>query len=670
MVKIKYSGLVFLLTIVSTIVHSQVILDSIVIKADKRVPGTAIFTPDRSKIIIPITGENDPLKYIYQLPGVSSGVEGSSALFVRGGNSGNNRIELDGVPFYDAGHLLGLISSFPSGIIETITFRKGGHSSSSGDYSASVTEIKSKSYPDGHSMSLSPFFIGGISSGYISKPNNFSYLASVRYSPSSLVWRAVKNITSIENVDLKPSSGDLFFKLNTCFLKKHNITAGVFYGDDKISFTQNEVNMDMKWRNKAIFGNWTYRPMNWLSIDWKNYYLQYSNSQRQNTVNDLREFELLKMREYIKEFSSIFKIKIDYRNFYLLAGAEFKRRNINVENMWFSNNLTENMPAYFSDINYETDKINIMAGIRHNIYTKGMTDYHFNFMFFPNDRYGFEITYDKMHQSTHIAEGAPAGWKEFIVPASDSLPSEMSRQYYAGGFYSGKRTKLTLGVFYKKQNNVTSFRRPSDMFLTDLSQWNKILSLGEGSSRGIESSFNYLSRRISVNINYTLSKSDRHYSDLNRGNPFPFQYDRRHILSVLSIYTIRETSKLRQFANINISYTSGGNSTIPVASYGASELPFIGYLENDGFITDLTEYYLQYTLLNPTVNGFKMPDYCRVDVGYNLLWKRDKYKTELNIGIANLFNRRNASMIFYHKGNWKQLAIIPFTPHIGLNVSF
>lgn len=64
------------------------------------------------QVVSPL-GEGDAIKLIQTLPGVSTGAEGSSAIFVRGGNMGNNLMTLDGVPVYGISHLLGLTSAIP-----------------------------------------------------------------------------------------------------------------------------------------------------------------------------------------------------------------------------------------------------------------------------------------------------------------------------------------------------------------------------------------------------------------------------------------------------------------------------------------------------------------------------------------------------------------------------
>ena len=45
-------------------------------------------------------GEGDPVRWSQGLPGVTTGADGSSAMYVHGGNVGNNLFSLDGVPVY------------------------------------------------------------------------------------------------------------------------------------------------------------------------------------------------------------------------------------------------------------------------------------------------------------------------------------------------------------------------------------------------------------------------------------------------------------------------------------------------------------------------------------------------------------------------------------------
>ena len=64
------------------------------------------------------------MKALQLLPGVQSGGEGQSGLYVRGGSPDQNLILLDGVPVYNASHLFGFFSVFNADAIKDVTFDK------------------------------------------------------------------------------------------------------------------------------------------------------------------------------------------------------------------------------------------------------------------------------------------------------------------------------------------------------------------------------------------------------------------------------------------------------------------------------------------------------------------------------------------------------------------
>ncbi|MCK9300572.1 MAG: TonB-dependent receptor plug domain-containing protein [Bacteroidales bacterium] len=674
MVRIK-SIIIFVLCIAFSLeMHSQIILDSIVITAERPRAGALIYTPDFTKKMISLTGENDPIKFLFFQTGVSTGVEGTSSLFVRGGNNGNNRIELDGVPLFDSGHLMGLISSLPADIISEITSQKGGLPASRGDFTSSLTRISTKTLPEGHSVTISPFFAGAFSSGYILKQKKISYLAAGRYSPLGLLWKGVKAVGIADNIDLKPVSGDLFLKFNVPFSSKNNLSAGIYYSHDHVSQKDRNVNMAVKWGTRFAYGTWDFKPYHWLSFESKAYFHKYHSAQSQFSYLENIWEKLLSIDEEIGEFSIGVKGEVNYKNFTLITGFEHKEREFDCAGTLVRKKSSDNATAVYAHLYYVNRFLSINAGMRYTHFLKGMNDYHVAISGNPTNNFGIELTYDKIHQMTHLAEGGLVAWRDFIIPAYDLLPPELCTQYYMGGYYSGtvSRTifKVTLGAYYKKMENVTSFSRAADLFFTYFNNWHDVLKIGRGTSKGFECSFSVTSFKFTANINYTLSKTDRIFEEINDGKSFPFQYDRRHVLNAIGSFSVLEKAGKKQTANINISYTSGGYATLPVARYEATELPFMGQLVNDGSLTEMTQYHLHSLLLNPSINGFHLPAYFRIDVGYNFMWKGNKSEIELTTGIANILNRRNASLIFYSNGYWRQLSVIPIMPTIGIKVSF
>ncbi|HRX11936.1 MAG TPA: TonB-dependent receptor, partial [Draconibacterium sp.] len=67
-----------------------------------------------------LLGEPDVLKVIQLLPGVQSGTEGTSGIYVRGGGPDQNLFLLDGVPVYNASHLFGFFSVFNPTAVKTV----------------------------------------------------------------------------------------------------------------------------------------------------------------------------------------------------------------------------------------------------------------------------------------------------------------------------------------------------------------------------------------------------------------------------------------------------------------------------------------------------------------------------------------------------------------------
>ena len=76
--------------------------------------GTVKLNPVALKIVPVLFGEQDVLKTIQLLPGVTASSEGQSGFYVRGGGPDQNLILLDEAPVYNASHLMGFFSVFNS----------------------------------------------------------------------------------------------------------------------------------------------------------------------------------------------------------------------------------------------------------------------------------------------------------------------------------------------------------------------------------------------------------------------------------------------------------------------------------------------------------------------------------------------------------------------------
>ena len=103
----------------------------------QRETGATLTTPEHIRATASPLGEGDALRWVQSLPGVATGADGTSAFYVRGGNSGGNLLTVDGIPIYGYSHILGITSVLPSDVIGSAGFVKGGFGGAQGNFSSS-----------------------------------------------------------------------------------------------------------------------------------------------------------------------------------------------------------------------------------------------------------------------------------------------------------------------------------------------------------------------------------------------------------------------------------------------------------------------------------------------------------------------------------------------------
>ncbi len=104
--------------------------------------GTISITPS-SVSHVPALGEPDVLRTVQLMPGVNARNDFSSGFNVRGGESDQNLILLDGYPIYNPFHLGGLFSTFLDETVGSIDLLTGGFTAPYGGRLSSVLDVTS-----------------------------------------------------------------------------------------------------------------------------------------------------------------------------------------------------------------------------------------------------------------------------------------------------------------------------------------------------------------------------------------------------------------------------------------------------------------------------------------------------------------------------------------------
>jgi len=94
---------------------------------------------------LPVVGDKDIFRSLQLMPGIETGLNGSSGINIQGGASSNNLVLLDGMTLYHIDHAFGLFSAFNNDAIEDIRIYKGAYPAQFGGRVGGILELTSKS---------------------------------------------------------------------------------------------------------------------------------------------------------------------------------------------------------------------------------------------------------------------------------------------------------------------------------------------------------------------------------------------------------------------------------------------------------------------------------------------------------------------------------------------
>lgn len=666
------------------------------------------YTPVQVRSLVTVLGEPDVMRYVGTLPGVTQGIEGTMGFFIRGGNNGNNRLELDGVPVYGATHLFGLFSSFHPDIVRDVEFRSGGLSASSGNLLSAlslITTIQPDTQKYQGSFALSPYMLSTSVEGPINKKLSFQFAGRVSLLAAEykILHKTLHKILN-ENLDsdldfkgdVKPWVTDWYFKLYYHPHERKSFTLSGYVSNDyfkyrwpKGEWITNSIRLswgnevirlgwehqvsDYCWVKTMIYGNHFYAEQKWTSqrdIDLPEDLLM-KNDRIRTTIY---EIAFQKKAQYAKKRWAI-EAGIEGKYQYFEPAVKSVQTTIERGEMKIGDKPNAGTFALFGEAKYNYKLLQLKLGVREAVFlTDGQkfftTDLHFSSIVNFIRGWGLELDYDCLSQHQHIMEGLPVGWSlDMIVPANRLLPPEKAHQIYLGSFYHHGFFYVSAGGYYKKMKHLASYKNASNVFGVKNSSWEDEVCEGEGESYGMEARAEKRGAYWNAALSYTLSKTDRQFDEINGGRKFPFRFDRRHVLNLTGRILIKTKEKKQQYLNLGLAYASGHYLTIPQGMYKGVLPP---YWEQGlvGWVPQKMQDLAYSRELMGDINAYQMTDYFRMDIGYSFQKQGKHHFRELTIGLYNIFNRRNPYLLFYDDNKWKQLSIMPIVPSIQWTIRF
>ena len=680
--------------------------------------GTVSVPVAQIKALPALLGEVDVVKALQLLPGVQSGSEGSSGMYVRGGGPDQNLILLDGAPVYNASHLFGFFSVFNADALRNVQLVKGGFPARYGGRLSSVLDINMK---EGH---LNEFHGEGSVSIVASKlslegPINkgkTSFIVSGRRTYLDLLAKPF----IAANTEGDETGGYYFYdvnaKVNHIISNNHRLFLSFYGGNDRFYFNYKDeyggggtefVSKEdggLEWGNLTSTLRW-----NWLINKrlFANTTLMFSNYRFaiEAESEDTRTFEgeteidrfLLRYKSGIRDYSA--KIDLDWipsPSHYVKFGTGTTRHrfspgafqlkleetgSVNIDSLITPSLETTALEsfAYLEDDFKINRRLKMNIGVHASMFNVDEKSY---FSIEPRvsgrllltDKSSFKASFVKMTQYLHLLSNSGVG-----LPTDLWLPStgkvEPQRSYQASVGYSQilPRGDLEFNIegYYKTMDNLIEYKEGAS-FISLNEDWQDKIEVGKGESYGVEFLLRKNRGRTTGWIGYTLSWSDREFENLNNGVKFPYRYDRRHDVSV--VYN-RKWGENRDFA-VTWVFGTGAALTLPVGSFVASRQ---GVFDNLGRFFDLqtVDYY-------DSRNGFRMAAYHRLDAALNFRAKKKRGERVISLGVYNAYNRRNPFFLAFNENSsfdettqefrstteLRQISIFPIIPSVSYRRSF
>jgi hypothetical protein len=637
-----------------------------------------------AKVIPVFFGEIDLMKILQLKPGVQSGNEGSSGLYVRGGGPDQNLIMMDNAIVYNASHLLGFFSLFNPDAVKSVDLYKGDFPAQFGGRLSSVVDIKLN---EGSKEKFGLKGGIGLLSSRLSlegplKKNKSSFIVAVRRTYMDLYTPSINRLNK-NKTDYDPIPGYYFYDVNAKLSfelgKKDHLTVSGYFGKDVLDLSTRNFNSLIRWGNAIGAARWNHTFSNKLysntSLNFSEY--NYTIVYRFNVFsNNLRtrisDYSIKSDFQYYPD--SIHTVKfggaITFHNFNI---GRIKTSNDGEISFGEGNKLDATESAiYLSDEFDLTPKIRINAGIRFTAFVNdssffGGPEPRMTARYLVNEKISLKASFSRMFQYIHLASNSGASLPNDIwFPSNSAIKPQRSDQAAAGMNISLFKDQLmfTNEVYYKWMKRQVDIREGAAIF--DLPDLNEGFTVGKGWSYGNEVYLEKKKGKTTGWIGYTLSWTWRKFPEINGGEKFPARYDRRHNISFVVIHKLSP----RLLLSAAWVFATGNAITLPVRNIALQD---INYAQR-GYVP-------QYM----PRNSFRMPDSHRLDLG--LVWKlRPKHgESDLTFSIYNAYSRRNAYFIYFEpvpdssgdpsrkelvKFRAKQVSLFPLIPSISYNFKF
>ena len=617
-----------------------------------------IISPKDVASIPVIFGEQDILKTIQLMPGVNSAGEGNSGFYVRGGSADQNLIIQDEAPVYSSSHLLGFFSVFNSDAVKDMEFYKGNAPANYGGRLSSVLDIQMK---EGNSKKVSAS--GGI--GLIASrltleapivKDKGSFIISGRRTYADIflpLWKdpAAKS-TKLYFYDFNAKANFKINNNNRIYLSGY-FGRDIFRLSDLVGFSWGNKTATLRWNH--IFGNKLFLNSSLIYSDY-NYGIGYNVGKSLEVTSGIKDYNLKEDFQYYINTKNT--LKFGFNSIYhTFSPGELKSENEDLINSIIIDKKHAVESAIYLSHKFDiSDRLILNYGLRYSnlavlgpdtIYTYNDNDIvtssisynkgeiiqnygtfepRMTLSYIVNEKMSVKMSFARNAQYMHLLSNSTAALPTDVWISSSKIVKPQIADQIGFGFFRNFKDNMfeaSVEVYYKNLQNQIDYQNGAEIILNKHVE--SQLVFGKGRAYGTELFIKKKTGDLTGWIGYTLSRTERSINEIDDGAWYPVKQDRKHDVSIVLMYDF--TEKLNVSANWV--YNTGNAVTFPGGKYVIEGVAVPAYTNR---------------------NGYRMPDYHRLDLGVTLTnKKRKKFESSWNFSVYNAYARKNTYSISFRE---------------------
>ena len=581
---------------------------------------------------IPQVAEADLFRSLQSLPGVLTQTDFSTGLVIRGGNTDQNLILLDGITVYNPSHVGGVFSNFILDAIKEVDLQKGGFNAEYGGRLSAVLKVTSRegnSKQFDGSASLSALSAQTVLEGPI---NNGAWIFAGRRTYFDELFKGTDFYFPYYFYDLQ---GHIYQDFNN----NHRLSLSWYSGEDNLNW-DDQFGIEAIWKNNTISLNYRIFHTQQLFSNWmiaKSKFDIFFGLGRNSSDGIVEE-------DYIDD--------ITFRNDWTFFIAQNEQLNFGIEtkklDFYYNSDNNgdeifnlEEQPiegSIYTKYKLNTNRLLIEPGVRINYFDATTENWFLDprlqlKYFLTDDRY-INFSLGQYHQFIATAQDDyNPSFVDAWLAADKSIDPWCSRQITIGyEEYFDNDIFFQVESYYKQLNNMITFVQEGATVNATEAYGNyntldSLVDIADGYSYGIEFFLQKQTGKINGWMNYTYSVARKIFNE----NEYYANWDRTHVFNILGNYKVSDKW------NLNFKWTF---------QTGQPYTPIIGYYQESFPPSDN-----QFEVIPGGRNSDRYPNYHRLDFGavrhYN--WKG--MKIDLFLQVINLYWQKNVSIYNYIFGD-------------------